>query len=110
MSEKKATRVAYGEALVELAKKNDKIVVLDADLAQATQTCIFQKAFPERHFDLGIAEANMVDVANGMSCMGLIPFCSTFAVFAGRKEKEWINRRRKIRRILRACKPPEDAL
>ena len=84
MSEKKATRVAYGEALVELAKKNDKIVVLDADLAQATQTCIFQKAFPERHFDLGIAEANMVDVANGMSCMGLIPFCSTFAVFAGR--------------------------
>ena len=84
MSDKKATRVAYGEALVELAKKNDKIVVLDADLAQATQTCIFQKAFPERHFDLGIAEANMVDVANGMSCMGLIPFCSTFAVFAGR--------------------------
>ena len=84
MSEKKATRVAYGEALVELAKKNDKVVVLDADLAQATQTVIFQKAFPERHFDLGIAEANMVDVANGMSCMGLIPFCSTFAVFAGR--------------------------
>lgn len=84
MSDKKATRVAYGEALVELAKKNDKIVVLDADLAQATQTCIFQKAFPESHFDLGIAEANMVDVANGMSCMGLIPFCSTFAVFAGR--------------------------
>ena len=84
MSEKKATRVAYGEALVELAKKNDKVVVLDADLAQATQTAIFQKAFPERHFDLGIAEANMVDVANGMSCMGLIPFCSTFAVFAGR--------------------------
>ena len=79
MSEKKATRVAYGEALVELAKKNDKVVVLDADLAQATQTAIFQKAFPERHFDLGIAEANMVDVANGMSCMGLIPFGSPFA-------------------------------
>ena len=59
MSEKKATRVAYGEALVELAKKNDKVVVLDADLAQATQTAIFQKAFPERHFDLGIAEANI---------------------------------------------------
>jgi transketolase len=84
MSEKKATRVAYGEALVELGKTNDKIVVLDADLASATMTGTFRKAFPDRHFELGIAEANLVTVANGMSTMGLIPFASTFAVFAGR--------------------------
>jgi len=84
MSENKATRVAYGEALVELGKKNDKIVVLDADLASATMTGTFRKEFPDRHFECGIAEANMVTMANGMSTMGLIPFCSTFAVFAGR--------------------------
>lgn len=84
MSEKKATRVAYGEALVELGKTNDKIVVLDADLASATMTGTFRKAFPERHFECGIAEADMVTISNGMSTMGLIPFCSTFAVFGGR--------------------------
>ncbi len=84
MSEKKATRVAYGEALVELGKDNDKIVVLDADLASATMTNMFRKAFPDRHFEVGIAEANLVTIANGMSTMGLIPFASTFAVFAGR--------------------------
>lgn len=84
MSEKKAIRIAYGEALAKLGAKNDKIVVLDADLAHATMTATFQKDFPARHFNAGIAEANMVDMANGMSSMGLIPFCSTFAVFAGR--------------------------
>ncbi len=84
MSEKKAIRVAYGEALAKLGVTNDKIVVLDADLSHATMTVTFQKAFPDRHFNAGIAEANMVDMANGMSTMGLIPFCSTFAVFAGR--------------------------
>ncbi|NLI20480.1 MAG: transketolase family protein [Clostridiales bacterium] len=84
MSEKKATRVAYGEALAELGLKNDKIVVLDADLASATMTSIFKKAFPDRHFECGIAEANMVTMATGMSTMGLIPFASTFAVFGGR--------------------------
>jgi len=84
MSEKKAIRVAYGEALAKLGKTNEKIVVLDADLSHATMTATFQKAFPDRHFNAGIAEANMVDMANGMSMMGLIPFCSTFAVFAGR--------------------------
>ncbi len=84
MSEK-ATRAAYGEALAELGAVNDKVVVLDADLANATQTQIFRKAFPNRHFNAGIAEANMVDMAAGMSTMGLIPFCSTFAMFgAGR--------------------------
>ena len=82
--EKKAIRVAYGEAIVKLAEKNDKVVVLDADLAAATMTNGFKKAYPDRFYDCGIAEANMVDMAAGMSTMGLIPFCSTFAVFAGR--------------------------
>ncbi len=82
--EKKAIRVAYGEALVKLGETNDRVVVLDADLAAATMTNAFKKAFPQRHYDCGIAEADMVDIAAGMSTMGLIPFCSTFAVFAGR--------------------------
>ena len=82
--EKKATRVAYGEYLAELGKTNENMVVLDADLAGATQTQYFKKAFPDRFFDCGIAEADMVDIAAGMSTTGLIPFCSTFAVFAGR--------------------------
>ncbi len=82
--EKKAVRVAYGEALVKLGETNEKVVVLDADLANATMTNAFKKAFPGRFYDCGIAEANMVDMAAGMSTMGLIPFCSTFAVFAGR--------------------------
>ena len=82
--EKKAIRVAYGEALVKLGQTNDKVVVLDADLAAATMTNGFKAAYPERFYDCGIAEANMVDMAAGMSTMGLIPFCSTFAVFAGR--------------------------
>ena len=84
MSEK-ATRAAYGEALAELGKVNDKVVVLDADLSKSTMTATFQKAFPDRFFNIGIAEANMVDMAAGMSTMGRIPFCSTFAMFgAGR--------------------------
>lgn len=77
----KATRQAYGEVLVELAKENDRVVVLDADLAHATQTQIFREACPERHYNVGIAEANMIDTAAGMSTTGLIPFCSTFAIF-----------------------------
>ena len=89
MSEK-ATRNAYGEALVELAKENDKIVVLDADLAHATMTVTFQKEFPERHFNAGIAEANMVNMAAGMSTMGLVPFCSTFAMFGAGRAYEQI--------------------
>lgn len=82
--EKEAVRVAYGKALVELGAENDKVVVLDADLAAATMTNGFKNAYPDRFYDCGIAEANMVDMAAGMSTMGLIPFCSTFAVFAGR--------------------------
>lgn len=84
MSEMKAIRAAYGEALAKLGHENDKVVVLDADLSHATMTITFAKEFPNRHFNAGIAEANMVDMAAGMSTMGLIPFCSTFAVFAGR--------------------------
>ena len=82
--EKKAIRVAYGEALCKLGESNEKVVVLDADLSTATMTNAFKKAFPKRFYDCGIAEADMVGIAAGMSTMGLIPFCSTFAVFAGR--------------------------
>lgn len=76
-----ATRAAYGEALVELAKVNDKLVVLDADLAHATMTLTFKNAFPDRHYNVGIAEANMIGMSAGMASAGLLPFCSTFAIF-----------------------------
>ena len=85
MSGKIATREAYGKALVELGAINDKIVVLDADLAGATMTKYFKAAYPDRFFDCGIAECNMMNIGAGLSTMGLIPFCSTFAMFgAGR--------------------------
>ena len=73
MSEKIATREAYGKALVELGASNDKIVVLDADLAGATMTKFFKAAYPDRFFDCGIAECNMMDVAAGLSTMGSFP-------------------------------------
>ena len=79
---KVATRDSYGNALKELGASAENLVVLDADLAGATKTGVFQKAFPERHFDCGIAEANMIGVAAGLSTMGLVPFASTFAMFA----------------------------
>ena len=85
-----ATRESYGNALVELGKKYDNVVVLDADLAAATKTGVFKKAFPERHFDCGIAECNMVDVAAGLSTMGLVPFASSFAMFAAGRAFEQI--------------------
>ncbi|MDO5417512.1 MAG: transketolase C-terminal domain-containing protein [Lachnospiraceae bacterium] len=81
MSEKKAIRVAYGEALAELGEVNDKIVVLDADLSHSTMTYKFADKFPERFFNAGIAEANMIDMAAGLASMGYIPFASTFAIF-----------------------------
>ena len=77
-----ATRESYGNALVELGKENDKIYVLDADLAGATKTGVFKKAFPDRHIDCGIAEGNMMGIAAGLATTGLIPFCSSFAMFA----------------------------
>ena len=85
MAEKLATREAYGKALVDLGSENGKVVVLDADLAGATMTKYFKAAHPERFFDMGIAEADMVATSAGLSTMGLIPYCSTFAMFgAGR--------------------------
>ena len=77
-----ATRQSYGEELEKLGKENDKIVVFDADLSTATKTNIFAKSFPERFFDMGIAEQNMLSTAAGMSTCGNIPYVSTFAVFA----------------------------
>ena len=79
---KKATRESYGEELERLGKENNKIVVLDADLSSATKTNIFAKSIPERFFDMGIAEQNMMSTAAGMSTCGLIPYVSTFAMFA----------------------------
>lgn len=77
-----ATRESYGNALAELGDKYENLYVLDADLAAATKTGIFKKKFPERHFDCGIAEANMMGVAAGLAATGKIPFASTFAMFA----------------------------
>lgn len=79
---KKATRQSYGEALIELGKKNENVVVLDADLAGATKTDLFAKEYPDKFFDMGIAEANMMSTAAGLSTCGKIPYASTFAVFA----------------------------
>lgn len=79
---KKATRQSYGEALLELGKENKNIVVFDADLSTATKTNIFAREFPERFYDMGIAEQNMISTAAGMSTCGKIPYASTFAVFA----------------------------
>ena len=87
---KVATRQSYGEALKELGAEKQDLVVLDADLANATKTDIFKKAFPDRHFDCGIAEANMMDVAAGLSTMGLVPFASTFAMFASGRAYEQV--------------------
>ena len=92
MSEVKkiATRDSYGNALVELGKEHDDVVVLDADLAAATKTGVFKKAFPERHIDCGIAECNMVAAAAGMAAMGLVPFASSFAMFAAGRAFEQV--------------------
>ena len=92
MSEVKkiATRESYGKALVELGAEHSNLVVLDADLAAATKTGMFRKAFPDRHFDCGIAEANMIAVAAGLSTMGLVPFASSFAMFAAGRAFEQV--------------------
>ena len=85
-----ATRESYGNALVELGKEHDNLVVLDADLAAATKTSIFKKAFPERHIDCGIAESNMMGIAAGLAASGMVPFASTFAMFAAGRAYEQI--------------------
>ena len=92
MSEVKkiATRESYGNALAELGKKHENLVVLDADLAGATKTGVFKKAFPERHIDCGIAECNMMGIAAGLSTTGKVPFASTFAMFASGRAFEQV--------------------
>ena len=85
-----ATRDSYGNALVELGKEKDNVVVLDADLAAATKTATFKKAFPERHIDCGIAESNMIGIAAGLSTCGKVPFASTFAMFAAGRAFEQV--------------------
>ena len=90
MAEKIATREAYGNALAEFGEKYPNFVVLDADLAAATKTGVFKKKFPERFFDCGIAEGNMMSVAAGLAAAGKIPFASTFAMFAAGRAFEQI--------------------
>jgi transketolase len=90
MSNMKATRDAYGEVLAELGAENENIVVLDADLSGSTKTAVFAKKFPERFFNMGIAEANMVGTAAGLAAAGKIPFLSTFAIFAAGRAWEQI--------------------
>ena len=92
MSEVKkiATRDSYGNALVEVGREHDDLIVLDADLAGATKTCIFQKEFPERHWDCGIAEANMTGIAAGLATCGKVPFISSFAMFAAGRNFEQV--------------------
>ena len=92
MSEVKkvATRDSYGNALVELGKEHDDLIVLDADLAGATKTGVFKKAFPERHWDVGIAEANMAGIAAGVAASGKVPFMSSFAMFAAGRAYEQV--------------------
>ncbi len=82
INKKIATRQSYGEELVELGRKNEKIVVLDADLSSATKTGMFAKEFPDRFINVGIAEQNMMGIAAGLSTFGKIPYASTFAMFA----------------------------
>ena len=85
-----ATRDAYGKALAELGQEKSNLIVFDADLAGATKTSVFQKAFPDRHFDCGIAEGNMMAAAAGASTMGLVPFVSSFAMFAAGRAFEQV--------------------
>ncbi len=87
---KSATREGYGKALLELGREHDNVVVLDADLAGSTKTGVFKKEFPDRHFNCGIAEANMMCVAAGLSATGLVPFASSFAMFASGRAFEQI--------------------
>ena len=85
-----ATRESYGNALAELGKEHEEIVVLDADLAAATKTGVFKKVFPERHIDCGIAECNMIGVAAGLAAAGKVPFASSFAMFAAGRAFEQV--------------------
>lgn len=90
MGEMIATREAFGRALAAYGAENRDIVVLDADLSKATMSSIFQKAFPERFFNVGIAEGDLIDTAAGLATVGKIPFACTFAVFAAGRAFEQI--------------------
>ena len=92
MSEVKkiATRESYGKTLVELGREHEDLVVLDADLAEATKTGMFKKEFPERHIDCGIAECNMAGIGAGLAATGKVPFISSFAMFASGRAFEQI--------------------
>ncbi len=87
---KNATRASYGAALVELGQTHEDVIVFDADLSNATKTDTFRKAFPVRHFNCGIAEGNMMAVAAGAAAMGLVPFASSFAMFAAGRAFEQV--------------------
>lgn len=89
-NKKIATRESYGNALAELGKIHENLVVLDADLAEATKTAIFRKAFPDRHIDCGIAECNMIGIAAGLAASGKVPFASSFAMFAAGRAFEQV--------------------
>ena len=90
LDNKIATRESFGKALVELGKENKEVVVLTADLAGATKTSLFEKEFPDRFFDMGIAEQDMMGTAAGLSTFGKIPYASTFAVFAAGRSYDQI--------------------
>lgn len=90
IEKKIATRDSYGKTLVELGKEHKELIVLDADLAGATKTAMFREVFPERHVDCGIAESNMIGVAAGLAASGMVPFASTFAMFAAGRAFEQI--------------------
>ncbi len=85
-----ATRDGYGDAITALAAEHDDVIVLDADLSGATKTAVFKKAWPDRHFNCGIAEADMICVSAGLSTMGFVPFCSSFAMFAAGRAFEQV--------------------
>ena len=92
MSEVKkiATRESYGNALVELGAEHDNLIVLDADLLSSNQAGVFKKTYPDRHIDCGIAECNMMGIAAGLSTTGIVPFASTFAMFAAGRAFEQV--------------------
>ena len=103
-----ATRDSYGNAVTALAAEHDDILVLDADLAGATKTAIFKKAYPDRHINCGIAEADLIGVSAGLSTMGFVPFCSSFAMFAAGRAYEQVRNtvpRRHLRRRGRRFPP-----
>ncbi len=92
LDKKIATRASYGETLAKLGEENTKIVVLDADLSESTKTCVFAKKFPERFFDMGISEQDMMGTAAGLAASGQTVYASSFAMFASRKSI-WSNKK-----------------